>query len=246
MIAVAGLALVRKKNSHQYPSSVKKLIAFILEHIQVWPVVADYLRRVSIAKDLEVREREFRGIATVYLLDQKLDKANIRELWELLESVYALSSRHVDPRTLVLEYIVYKAGPLGATMNQLDGLQRECQCSVYYYCGDENPPQCLVGSNASFDVAFLSDCFFEGYECKVKLSNWLHWKAKKSMWKKGVIRKLDFMTEICVRAGEEDVEATVYLAGLERSIEPYVRALRQNGYSSIAVLGANELEGLIA
>lgn len=245
-MAVARLVLVRKKNSHQYPSSVKKLTSFILEHIQVWPVVADYLRRVSIGKDLTVREREFRGIATVYLLDQKLDEANIRELWELLESVYAIPSTHIDPRTLVLEYIVYEAGPLGATMKQLDDLQRECQCSVYCCCGEENSPECLAGSNASFDVAFLSDCFFEGYECKVKLSNWLHWKAKKSMWKKGVIRKLDFMTEICVRTAAEDVESTVYLAGLERLIEPYVTALRHNGYSSITVLGANELEGLIA
>ena len=66
MTAVGRLMLVRKKSSHQYPPSVKNLTAFILEHSQVWPVVADYLRRVSLEKGLEFRKREFNGIAQLF------------------------------------------------------------------------------------------------------------------------------------------------------------------------------------
>lgn len=241
---MSKLHLVRTRKSQEYPKSVRELAAFVRANKCSWPLVAHYLYHVLPTDSEEVKAQTFDKDVHFYMLDERMPDPTICELRELLEELYSLPTKRIDPRTLFIEYFVYQAGPLNSDMEKDSDFRREYQCSVFKQSA-KGDSECIAKSDATFDVAFLSCRSFEGYECKVKLRNHITYSAPISQWDKKIVRKLDFMKATYSSLAKTGRTSSVYLASLDRVTQPINDAIRQNGYGCISIIGPDELESII-
>lgn len=245
MTPMDSLELVSGKGRHPYPDPVIALTEFLKRNARMWPLVADYLRQVQVGFDTETRNRKFDALIHSYFLDGPEYSDQCDDLRRLLDALYALPSKKIDPRALLLEYLLYDVGPYGKNLRQSTDLQRQCQCSVYRR-GEDGVRSKVVESNATFDVAFLGCNAFEGHECKVKIGNRVPVNRDSTLWDEDTLDKLKFMEQTHAAVVETGRESAVYLTGLDRNLTCIQENLQRNGFTSIQLLGPDELQRLLA
>jgi len=240
-----SLELVRRKRAHRYPAPVLALTKFLKQNSRMWPLVADYLRGVCVDSEPETRLRTFDALSCQHFLAKPEYRGQRDRLRRLLDDLYALSSEKTDPRTLFLEYLLYEMGPYGEKLRRAADLQREYQCSVYRWSEDGVRTK-AVDSDATFDVLFLCAEAFEGHECKVKIWNYIPMYQDIGQWDEDTIQKLRFMEATHTVVMKTGRTSAVYVTGLDRALLPIQQNLRRNGFTGIQLLGADELEELLA
>lgn len=240
---MGSFKLVRGKGTHSYPASVVNLVNFVKENARLWPVVADYVREVHLSLDKETWQGKFRLLTRKYGLDKPKYSEQCGRLWSLLEELYALSDRDLDPRTLFLEYLLYVVGPCTDALRESANLQREYQCSLWWRAANGTARK-VVKSEATFDVAFLCCGGFEGLECKVKMENYVPYGKDITQWESGFVRKLAFMKQTHTVVLSVKMPSRVYLIGLDRELDPIEQSLRRNGYGCVQPLGPDQLAQL--
>lgn len=238
-----GFELVRGKQTHGYPAPVIDLARFLILNPQYWSVVAHYLHEVWDYSETEMRQRKYNLLVGIHLDRRLRSTKKVGALWSLLESLYGLASRRLEPRGRFLEFLVYKAGPIRKSSRRTVCLRRENQCSLWERT-DDGRLQSLVQSQRTFDVAFLGSRWFEGYECKAKVRNFVPFGLPPERWNRDAARKLEFMRETHRQATKRGLESTVYLAGLDEDCEDVRRNLQQYGFSDILVVGQDDLDQL--
>lgn len=236
---MGNLRLCGGKGTHPYPEPVKALTDFLKKNSRMWPLVAYYVRDVRVDFDSETRIQKFEALTRRHRLKKPELSSLCDHLWRLLEALYALPSKDLDPRTVLLEHLLYVVGPYGQSLRQSRELQRGYQCSVH--CGGTR----IVESDATFDVAFLDCDGFEGHECKVKVSNYVPETKDLTHWDKHTGNKLRFMEETHALVVKTGRASAIYLTGLDRDLEPIQENLQRNGFSNIRVLGPDKLEELL-
>lgn len=99
---------------------------------------------------------------------------------------------------------------------------------------------------ATFDVLFLCAEAFEGHECKVKICNYIPICQDIGHWDEDTIQKLKSMEATRTAVMKTGRTSAVYVTGLDRALLPIQQNLQRNGFTSIQLLGADELEELLA
>lgn len=158
-----------------------------------------------------------------------------------LFSVYALKlPQNEDPRGRVVEYAVYCSKRIGNRSEP--GYIKDYQCAVRRNAenGRTTP---LVESDATFDVAWMSDIAFAGYECKCKVRPFVFWAGRVAS---GARRKLDFMQRTVRELSRRGRDSRSYLVGLERNVDPVRQLLKQESFDEVEIVDGDQLERLLA
>ena len=138
-------------------------------------------------------------------------------------------------RAKVLEYVVYKAGPLSS----FDAQRREYACSV------RQGSRRLVEPNKKFtlDAAFLGTTHFEGHECKLNPLNYLHETGNPPGLSARSKRKLEYLTRLhAVLVSNYGFQAVVSLTGLVPNVDLVRDKLRKLGFNSVEAMGPADIE----
>jgi hypothetical protein len=237
--------LVRGKRVHGYPRPVEDLASFLVLNKQYWPLVAQYLWEVPVSYTVKTREAKFRFLLTMYLSSESCSPADVARLWSLLQELYQLASRKLEPRGRFLEFFVYRIGPFTRALRDDPHLCREYQCSLHERL-ESSISRSLVDSDATFDAAFLGVKCFEGHECKAQVKHFLSYHKPTTEWRRNTRNKLEFIVDTTRQAKMRGLTSQVFLTGLDRECEKLERCLQSHGYGEIKVLGPDDIDELLS
>lgn len=229
------VSIQARKQERDFPAIVRELVTLAMSNRSCWRFLALYLRYINMHDSPETRRQALEGFAIMAVAESER-ATYLKTIEPKLLQLYSLPSRHSDPRTLVLQLLILKSGPRSGARSEV--LYSGCECKVVRRCGSEE--QFLGGADATLDTAFLSLNRFEGYECKVKLENFV---GRQRLPDKAR-RKCEFLKrlhhDLCAY-----YECEVFFAAFDKDVGWTISVMLQNGYGVIRVMGSEEIEKLV-
>lgn len=157
----------------------------------------------------------------------------------LLKDFYSCSQKRLnDRRGDILEYILWRCTPRNRTAVVHDKRHR---------CYLEDTRGNRIGQTRhDLDIGILGAVFFEGYECKANVSNFLRPPTQQATSIKCTHRrKLGYLCRIKWKLLRLGIEAQVYLAGFNSSMTHELQVLAMNRLGAIDVLDATQIAQML-
>lgn len=241
MAAVLTLVREAPDPAVYFPIPVRNLVEFVLARPGLLPALFDYLASVKVTDPESVRAEVLDVSLRKYPRAKRYSRVVRAELWRLLNSVYALKlPGNKDPRGVVVEYLVFQSDRIGNRHEPQ--YVKEYECSVRWRLPNGQTKR-LIDSKATFDVAWLSDISFRGYECKCQVAPFVSWSGGLSS---GARNKLQFMQGTVLELRKLGRDSRSYLVGLDRSVEDVRELLAAENFLEIEIVDGDQLELLLA
>lgn len=213
--------------------AVSELGNLIIQHPALFRAVADLL---LLFKHPGIPLEQTMALLSWYAIDHSM--AN--DLCRLVAGFYSCDQARLDDRRgKLLEYVLWHCTPRHRAAVVEDKRHRCCL---------EDAHGTRIGqTNHDFDIGVLGAGFFEGYECKADVSNFLKPPSPQAVSIQCAHRrKLGYMCRTKWHLSRLGIMAHAYLAGFNASMTHEVQVLALNRFGGIDVLDATQIAEMLS
>ena len=225
-----ALQLVGEHRSDYFPESVKQLGQHVVWRPRLIPFLATLMWFTDRTDPPEIREEMYWRALTMHPHIPKYEAEPVARGLEKVDS-----DPDKDARSKVVEYVVYKVGPL----SRFRARARNYACSVR-----EGKERLVCPErNYTVDAAFLGEDAIEIHECKFNPANFLYEQGVEKALSKRARRKLQYLDKLrLLLMSQYGMTAYVYITGFNINVEHIAAVLAKHGFGAMRAKGPKDLE----